>query len=273
VVLGALEPGPVLGQPAAGKFPVLIRGQSSQSSLKVDTSTTGNTTELGCETDQLNTVTVNGLTVKGAAAGANPTIAAKACTGGDTNIGITLTPLGTGSVTLGGSVSTFVKFYPAIQYCNTNIAWSTAANLIPVRLAANDWALARTSAGAETYIITCAIPLPWRSTAAKGARLDSFSISQQITVVALTSNTFNALATTTYANNVANAVAGYGGAITITPPTATQANPYLTAATLGTPAFMTTANTAVNLDFTVVMANTGVYRLYGIAITWSMAAY
>lgn len=261
----------LIAQAAKGNNPVALRGApSQQNTLKVDNSTTPNRVNIGCETDQENTATVNGARVVGAATGSNPTLSAVACTGGDAAIGLTLTPLGTGTVILGGLHTTNVQFYPAVEFCRSDIP---SAQLLPTRLAANDWALARTAAGAETYNIHCALPLPWRTTSSKGARLDSFSIAQQITVAALTSNTFNALATTTYANNVANAVAAHGGSITITMPTATQANPYLTAGTVGTPAFMQTAATQVSVDFTVVMQNTGVYRLYGIAVTWTSALY
>ena len=270
----ALVVAPLLAQVGPGVFAVALRPAGiAQYHLKVDNSTTPQRTNIGCETDQLNTTTVNGMRLVGAAAGANPTLSTVACTGGDTNIPLTITPAGTGTVVLGGNHDTFRAFFPAIQFCSTDVAWSTAANLIPTRLAANDFALARTATGAETYNIRCAIPFLWRTTASKGSRLDSFSISQFIGTAALTSNTFNALSTTTYANNTANAVAGYGGTITITMPTATQAQPYLTAATLGTAAFMTTANAQVGIDFTVVMANTGVYRLYGIAVTYTTALY
>lgn len=168
------------------------------------------------------------------------------------------------------TVVTNRQFYSALEFCK-----SDNATLIPTRIAANDWALARTAAGAETFNIHCTVPLPWRitgtgtATGTRGARLDAFSIAQQITVVNLTSNTFNALSTTTYANAVANAIAAYGGTVTITPPTIVQATPYLTAASLSAPTFMQINNAQVGIDFTVVMANTGVYRLYGISMAWT----
>lgn len=252
-----------------GKVPVSLEGsRSAQYTLKVDYSTTPNRVELGCETDQLATATVNGLRITGGATGVDPTLTGVACTGGDTNRGITISPAGTGNVTLGGTQTTWTQVYSALEFCR-----SDNTLLVPVRVAANDWGLGRTAAGAETYNIHCAIPLPWRTTASKGARLDSFGISQLITTAALTSNTFNGLAITTYANNVADAVAAYGGAITITMPTAVQANPYLTPGTVGTPAFMTTANAQVSIDFTVVMQNLGVYRLNGISVTYSTGLY
>jgi hypothetical protein len=157
-----------------------------------------------------------------------------------------------------------VRVYSAVIFCR-----SDNALFINTRVASNDWALARTAGGAETYNIRCELPAPTRTTSGKGYKLTAFSVSHFIGTAALTSNTFNALSTTTYANNVANAVAAYGGAITITLPTATQGNPYLTSGGVGTPAFMNTANASVGMDFTAVMQNTGVYRLYGISATWT----
>mgnify|MGYP001575492864 CR=1 FL=1 len=217
---------------------------------------------IGC-----NATLVNCVNVQGNATGTAAVISASS-PDSDANVGVDLNGKGTGAVRIGFAVGTRVEFYPAITYCRAD-----SANILTTRLAANDWALTRTAAGAETYIINCVLPLPWRTTASKGARLDSFRVSQQVTVAALTSNTFNALSTTTYVNNVANAVAAYGGTITVTMPTATQAAPYLTAATVGTPAYMTTVDAQVSLEFTVVMANTGVYRFYGISATFTQALY
>jgi hypothetical protein len=261
-----------LSQPVLSRglfYLATVAGSGSQSTLRVDTSTTPNRTEIGCETDRLNTTTVNGLRAVGAATGANPTISAVACTGGDSNIGITLTPAGTGTVTIGGAHNTFRVFYDAIGHCRAD----GSTTLVATRVAANDWALARTATGAETYNIICSFPAPFRTTTSKGARLDSFSIVHQITTAALTSATFGDLSTRTFANNVANAVADHGGAVTITLPTATQANPYVTAATLASAAFMNTAATEVNLEWQVVMQNTGVYRLYGITTNWTYAPF
>lgn len=281
-----------------------VPGSGSQSALRVTTSTTPNRIDLGCETDRIGSATVNGARYVGAATLNSPSLRAVACTGGDTNIGFILTGAGTGTLglnsdttgavtvgnatggatlpgattitgalTLSGGIATTVShrnFFSATEHCKSDIP---SASLVTVRVGANDWAISRTAGGAETYNIKCSFSLPFRTTASKGARIDSFSISQQITVAALTSNTFTNLATTTYANNVANAVAAYGGVVTITMPTATQANPYLTAATLGTPAFNVTANTNVNVEWVVVMQNTGVYKVYGIELVWTQAEY
>jgi hypothetical protein len=231
----------------------------------------------------------NTLTINSAASGSNPSIRAE---GLDTNISISIVPKGTGTLSLGSAgfsttgagtfgsltstgaltVGTPVSktyFIRAVDHCRPD-----TTTMVVVRIAEGDWALARTAGGAETHRITCNVPLGLIATANKGVRLDSFSIAQQITVVNLTSNTFDGLNQTVYANNVANAVSDYGGVITITPPTVVQANPYLTAGTIGTPAFLNPGtNASIAFEWTVVMANTGVYRVYGVAINYSEAQY
>lgn len=236
----------------------------------------------------------NTLNLNSAAGGSSPTITAE---GQDTNISITLKPKGTGSVSVGtspisGGAGTFTTlstsglatlasasvttgatatyFVRAVDHCRVD---TPAATFLTTRLALGDWALTRTAAGAETYNISCNIPIPYSVTAAKGFRLDSFSLAHQITVAALTAATFSGTNQTAYVNNVANAVATYGGVTTITLPTATQANPYVTAATLSVPAFVSAAATSITIEYTVTMQNTGVYRVYGIGANFTLALY
>jgi len=91
----ALTPGVALAQPARGQFPVVIRGQSGQNTLKVNTATTPQRTEIGCEVDQEAGTTVNGIRFTGNATGQTPTIIALSCpNGGDANPGIQLTGAG-----------------------------------------------------------------------------------------------------------------------------------------------------------------------------------
>jgi hypothetical protein len=225
----------------------------------------------------------NTLGVIDAPSGSAPTLRS---TGLDANIGININPKGTGLVTLNGPLTvtglltvnggqalgnvTQQIFINAPDACYAD---NTATPMIKVRLATGDWALARTAAGAETQNIECSFLLPQQATASKGYRIDNFSLVHQITVVNLTSGTFQQLSTTTYANNVANAVAQYGGAPTITMPTVVQAAPYVTAATLAAPAFQNTLNAQVTVDWQVVMANTGVYRVYGVLVNLTRATY
>lgn len=260
----------VLAQPAA-PFYVLVNPLSIvQWALRVDTSTTPNRVEIGCgESERAGTTTVNGLRLTGATSGNAVTITAIPCTGGDTNIGIAITPAGTGAVSFGGTASTsHTTFFAAAQYCRAD-----NANLVVTRVAANDFALARTAAGAETYNISCSFPLPFRTTANKGVRIDSVAISYHILTAALTSHTFTMLATRTFANNTANAIAQYGGTPTVTLATAVQANPYLSTVSLAAPAFMNTSATEVNVEWQAVLQNTGVYRVYGVHVAWTQALY
>ncbi|MCI0372306.1 MAG: hypothetical protein L0214_13265 [candidate division NC10 bacterium] len=229
----------------------------------------------------------NTLTINSAPSGSTPSLRAE---GLSANIGINITPKGGGvlsttafssgsidasgltqlatlNVTDGVAQQYFIR---AVDHCRAD---TPAATLVAVRLATGDWALARTAAGAETYNITCNFPLPYRIAANKGWRLDSFSIAHQITVVNLTSSTFQQLSQVTYSNNVANSVTAFGGAIGITMPTVVQANPYNTAATVGTPTFVTVNNSSIVVDWQVVMANTGVYRVYGVVANFTGALY
>jgi len=229
-------------------------------------------------------VLTNTVGVVDAPSGSAPSIVTR---GLDAVIGLGLTPKGGGLTTITGPLTvtgtliasggqslgnvTQQLVYNGVASCFSD---NIATPMIRTRIAQSDWALARTAAGAETQNIECALTLPSQLTASKGIRIDSFSIVQQITVVALTSATFQALATNTYANNVANSInATYGGAVTIVLPTATQANPYVTAATLATPVFMNTGQTQIVLDWQVVMANTGVYRVYAIIVNFTQALY
>jgi hypothetical protein len=156
-------------------------------------------------------------------------------------------------------------FVPAHEACS-----SDNANLVQVRLAANNWALARTAAGAETYNIICSLD-GWlqRTTANKGMKINSLALAYQVTTQPLTSHTWGAVATVTYANNAANVV-GADLATAPTLQTAVQANPYLTPVTITTPAYLpAAANTALTVEWQAVMQNAGVYRVYGIQVNFS----
>ena len=156
-------------------------------------------------------------------------------------------------------------FIPAYKACA-----SDNANLVKVRLAANDWALARTAGGAETFNIVCSLD-SWlqRTTALKGVKITSIAVAYQVTTQALTSHTWGKVATVTYADNTANVVS----ADLATPPvlaTATQANPYLTAAAIAVPAYLpAAANISLNVEWQAVMQNLGVYRVYGVQVNFS----
>ncbi len=173
------------------------------------------------------------------------------------------------SATLPGALASPEKndgtvFLNATEFCSTD-----NANLVKVRVALNDWGLRRTAAGAETFNVRCNLT-SWlqRTTAGKGIRIDSIALSYQITVQPLTSHTWGAVSSVTYANNTANVVS----ADLATPPvlnTAVQANPYLQAVTIAAPAYLpAAANIALNVEWQAVLQNGGVYTVYGVQVTF-----
>jgi len=156
-------------------------------------------------------------------------------------------------------------FIPAYQVCS-----SDNANLVKVRVAANDWALARTAGGAETFNVICPLD-SWlqRTTAGKGIKINSIAIAYQVTTQALTSHTWGKVATVTYANNAANTV-GADLATAPTLQTATQANPYVTSVAITTPAYLpSAANVSLTVEWQAVMQNLGVYRVIGVQVNFS----
>ena len=211
----------------------------------------------------------NELRLAGAVSGSAPSVTAQ---GVDANISLALTPKGTGTVSFaaGGvaSVTDRRLFIPAITHCRAD-----SANITVVRIAANNWALRNTVAGIATYNINCKIPIPHRTTASKGIRIDGFSVVTQIVTDVLTSHTFVDLETVTYANNTANALADYGGVVTITLPTAVQALPYVTAGALATPVFMNTSQAEINIEWQAVTTATVVYTIYGVLVSYTEALY
>lgn len=170
-------------------------------------------------------------------------------------------------------------FIPATEACK---AVSSTTGPVIIRTAANNWALSRTAAGAETISFHCDLGSalmargllaisrtgPGGTPIAGDVKIVRVSVAHQITVAALTSNTLNKISKTTYSHNTANAVADFGGTLTGTLPTATQTNPYLTRITLGTPAFLPSGANSVGIDWTAVMADTGVYSVFGIAVDY-----
>lgn len=142
-----------------------------------------------------------------------------------------------------------------------------ATQFVATRVAASDWARARTAAGAETHNIYCNLNSTLqRIGGTRGLKITSLRISHQITVAALTSATWGKVSARVFADGVANAVSAEL-ATAPTLPTATQAAPYMTTVALAVPAYLpAVSNTSLDLEYTVVMANTGVYRLYGIGV-------
>lgn len=269
LVLG-IGAGSLIAQPAAPFYYALAPSGLQNNSLRYNNLFSPQRVEGGCESERIGTGAVNGWRLSGGTAGNPITITAFPCATGDANIGISLIPAGTGKVALTGTGATTVhtSFLSAIDVCR-----SDNANLVAVRVAANDFALARTAAGAETFNINCPLQFDFQLLANKGVRIDSVTIAYQVLTAALTTHTFTNMVTRAFANNVANAIAQYGGAPTVTLATATQANPYYTPVTFAAPVFMNANNTEVNVEWQAVMQNTGVYRVYGVFVNWTQALY
>lgn len=99
----------------------------------------------------------------------------------------------------------------------------------------------------------------------RGFRLTAIDVVYQIGTDVLNTHTA-ALNQRTFANNVANAVAAFGGSLTGTLATAVQTNPYVTQITLGTPAIIggNAADKDVTLELAWDAAATCVLTYYGI---------
>jgi len=162
-------------------------------------------------------------------------------------------------------------FLPALQVCS---AVSSTTAPVATRIAANDWALARTAGGAETISFRCDLSGAWlerhlnQETNLGGVRILSINIVHSIVTTGLTTDTLNGVDATTYANNTADSVASFGGTKTAVMPLDARANPYLTTVNFSAPAYLTSGSKDVGVDWTVVTQNGTVYRLHGIAINY-----
>jgi hypothetical protein len=124
----------------------------------------------------------------------------------------------------------------------------------------------RHTPGDETSIIGIDITPMIRTAASKGFRLDSFDVIYAIAANALDAHSVT-LDRIAYADNVAVSVTGI--AITATLSTATQANPYVTNATVDTPAFDNTSDSKYVIEVTVDNAAASEYDFYGIMLRFS----
>lgn len=249
-------------------FLALATAPSGQRDVSIDMTTSPPRFELGRSV-------INGLRMSGGPTGVTPVITA-AVTGADAGAGLTINPGTSGTVSIGGNHTSGIAFFPAVNSCRA----ADADNLIPLRVAANDWALARTATGAETIEISCDLNLQMtRTTSSKGMRLDDISIAYEIvgspssTAAALTSQNLPTLRRTRYANATANSIDASGLTLSGTLATATQTTPYLTGLTISGTSFQTTTNVNLNLDWAPVLQNLSQYRLYGISVTYTHALY
>ena len=150
--------------------------------------------------------------------------------------------------------------------------WTAARN------AQGDLSLNKTAGAATTYLLISLrnmfkLVMPSQGmydptqVADRGVKIKSVNVVYSIGTAALTTHTatFNKVV---YANNAANVVSAYGGSISGTLATATQAQPYVSTLTMGTPAFDMTALANLNMEIAVVDPGTSVYKFYGVFINF-----
>jgi len=145
---------------------------------------------------------------------------------------------------------------------SANGVWTT------VRLAANNLVLSK-DGGDDTDTLTSPSLRPLiRSTASKGFKITSIDVVYSILTADLDAHSA-VLSDVTYADNVAVAVTSHGGSLAGTLAIATDADPYVTTLTPGTPAYDNGALTDLRLEITVDAATTSLYDLYGIFVNYS----
>lgn len=144
-------------------------------------------------------------------------------------------------------------FIPASDVMAIGGTWTAT------RIADNNVVLRKTAAADTTYLVA--------SLRRRNAKIKSIDVVYSIGTLALTSHT-PTVSSVTYANNVAVAVAAHGGSVSGSLATATQANPYVSTLTLGTPAFATTALIDVRIQVAVVAQATSAYDFYGLFVNY-----
>ena len=167
-----------------------------------------------------------------------------------------------------GFVSTLVKTDAALWIPgNSFLAFGTGV-WTAQRNAANDLSLQKDT-GDETDTLTSPSLRPvLRTTASKGFQITSIDVVYSIATAALDAHTA-VLSDVTYANITAVAVTSHGGSLSGTLATATDADPYVTTLTPGTPAFDNGSLVDLRLEISVDAAATSVYDLYGIFVRYS----
>ena len=135
----------------------------------------------------------------------------------------------------------------------------------PTRIAAGNVVLRKTAAADTSYLVA-SLRKYFKTSTGYGAKVKSIDVIYSVGTLALTTQTAT-VNEVVYANNVAVAVAAHGGTVSGTLATATQAAPYVSTLTLGTPEFDVAALADVRLEVEIVAAATSAYDLYGIVVT------
>jgi hypothetical protein len=147
----------------------------------------------------------------------------------------------------------------------SNVLAFSAGTWTTTRIALGNYGSVKGQAD-ETAIIGVDITPIIRVAASKGFRLDSFDVIYGIATLALDAHSVT-LSRVAYADNVAVSVTSVP--ITATLATATQANPYVTNATVDTPAFDITADSKYVVEVTVNAGATSDYTYYGLMLKFS----
>ena len=136
------------------------------------------------------------------------------------------------------------------------------------RNASNDTSIQKDGGDETDQLISPNLRPIIRTTASKGFKITSIDVVYSIATAALDAHTA-VLSDVTYANTTAVAVTSHGGTLAGTLATATNANPYVTTLTPGTPAYENGSLVALRLELVVDAALTSVYDLYGVFVRYS----
>ena len=174
-------------------------------------------------------------------------------------------------------------FMPAMEGCTSTDESYASTAMVASRAAVGNWFLVRQAPGAENLHLHCNLT-SWltRIGGSKGVKITAFDVMHQPVSGNLTSASFNRLATRTFADNTALSVGG-----TMATPASAFATVSGTPFTLSTPARSTpyvdafdvqsglqaylpaSAKQDVIADISVVVPAAGVYRFYGIGVTYT----
>ncbi len=135
------------------------------------------------------------------------------------------------------------------------------------RGSANNWFI-RKSAAAETIYISADLNLNFCTNSNKGAKILSYKVVYAVGTQALTGTPTDTLVTKDYTTG-SPVVTSFGGSITGTYQTAI--GNYIIARTLGTPVYMNSSNTTVNLEIAFATDTTTILDVYEIFVLYTLA--
>lgn len=166
---------------------------------------------------------------------------------------------GTGTLLTSSNQTDLVQPIPCKQFTAYTGTWTMTRNAV------GDYVVKHTAA-AETSLIQIDVTNYIRTATSKGFMLTGFSYDYKIGTDVVTAHSM-VLKSTLYANNTAHTVSDIP--LTVTLSTATQAQPYLTAGTITTPAFLNVAMTKYAFEISAQFTATCAYETAGIFLTFS----